>query len=124
MHALVLASLQRGFHPLVAEDLIAAHGKLLAEFRKGDAEAALNASGKFAEHVLRAIECVRSGIAPKEIKSVSATIKAIEAESKLPESLRLLVPRIASAILFDMRSKRGAARQCPRRCPDGRTGTT
>jgi hypothetical protein len=33
----------------------------------------------------------------------------IEADGKLSESLRVLVPRIASAMLFDVRSKRGAA---------------
>jgi len=109
MRAVILSSLKRGFDPDVAEDIVAAHDKLLGEFRKGDAEAALNASGKFVEHVLRAIEHVRTGIAPTEIKSVSNTVKIIEADGKLPESLRLLVPRIASAMLFDLRSKRGAA---------------
>ena len=109
MRALVLASLQRGFNSSVAKDLVAAHDKLLGEFRKGDAEAALNAGGKFVEHALRAVEHVRTGTAPSEIKSVSTTIKTIEADGKLPEALRVLVPRIASAMLFDVRSKRGAA---------------
>jgi hypothetical protein len=89
--------------------MVAAHDKLFGEFRKGDAEAALNAAGKFVEHVLRAIEHVRTVAAPNEIKSVAGTIKAIEADGSLPESLRVLVPRIASAMLFDVRSKRGAA---------------
>jgi hypothetical protein len=106
---MVLASLQRGFGPNLARDIVSAHGKLLSEFRKGDAEAALNAAGKFVEHVLRAIEHVRTGVAPDEIKSVAATIKVIENDGSLPESLRVLVPRIASAMLFDVRSKRGAA---------------
>jgi hypothetical protein len=105
----VLASLQRGFDSGVAKDLVAVHEKLLGEFRKGDAEAVLNAAGKFVEHALRAVEHVRTGTAPSEIKSVSTTIKTIEADGKLPESLRVLVPRIASAVLFDVRSKRGAA---------------
>lgn len=109
MRALVLASLQRGVGATVAKDLVAAHDKLLGEFRKGDAEAALNAAGKFVEHVLRAVEHVRVGAAPSEIKSVSAMIKIIEADGRLTESLRVLVPRIASAMLFDLRSKRGAA---------------
>jgi hypothetical protein len=109
VRALVLASLKRGFDPTVAEDVLAGYDKVLGEFRKGDAEAALNAAGKFVEHVLRAIEGVRTGVVPIEIKSVSATIKAIEADGKLFEPLRILVPRIASAMLFDVRSKRGAA---------------
>jgi hypothetical protein len=109
VRGLVLASLERGFDSAVARDLIGAHDKLLGEFRKGDAEATLNAAGKFVEHSLRAVESVRTGTAPSEIKSVSTTIKTIEADGKLPEALRLLVPRIASAMLFDVRSKRGAA---------------
>jgi len=109
MRALVLASLRSGFGASVAADLVAAHDKLIGEFRKGDAESALNAAGKFVEHALRAIEYARTGTAPSEIKSVSATVKTIENDGKLPESLRLLAPRIAAAMVFDIRSKRGAA---------------
>ena len=109
MRALVLASLHKALGPALAENMVTAHEKLFAEFRKGDAEAALNAAGKFVEHVLRAIEQIRTGATPKEIKSVAGTIKAIEADGNLPELLRVLVPRIASAMLFDVRSKRGAA---------------
>jgi len=109
MRALVLASLERGFGSLLAKDLIASYEKLLGEFRRGDPEAALNAAGKLVEHTLRALEHIRTGAAPPEIKSVSAAIKAIEADGNLPESLRILVPRIASSMLFDIRSKRGAA---------------
>jgi hypothetical protein len=109
VRSLVLQSLEQGFEPFVAQDLINAHDKLLGEFRKGDAQAALNAAGLFAEHALRAIERVRTGHTPSEIKSVSAVVKSIENDGNLPESLRVLVPRIASAALFDIRSKRGAA---------------
>ncbi len=101
--------MQRGLEPTVAKDIVDAHDKLLGEFRKGDVEAALNASGRFVEHVLRAIEHLRTGALPTEIKSVASTIKAIENDGKLPESLRILVPRISSAMMFDVRSKRGAA---------------
>lgn len=109
MRAIILASLKRGLEPTVAQDIVDAHDKLLGKFRKGDVEAALNASGKFVEHVLRAIEHLRTGTLPTEIKSVSSTIKAIENDGKLAESLRVLVPRISSAMIFDVRSKRGAA---------------
>jgi hypothetical protein len=109
VRAVILASLKRVFEPAVADDIIASYEKLLGEHRKGDSEAALNSGGKFVEHVLRAIEFVRTGKTPPEIKSVAGTIKNIEGETKLPESLRLLVPRIASSMMFDIRSKRGAA---------------
>lgn len=109
MRAIILASLRAGLEPTVAHDIVETYDQLLGEFRKGDCEATLNASGKFVEHILRAIEHKRTGTLPTEIKSVSSTIKAIENDGKLPEPLRVIVPRIASAMLFDMRSKRGAA---------------
>lgn len=109
MRAVILVSLKHAFEPAVADDIVASYEKLLGEHRKGDTEAALNAGGKFVEHVLRAIEFVRTGKTPPEIKSVAGTIKIIEGEAKLPESLRVLVPRIASSMMFDVRSKRGAA---------------
>jgi hypothetical protein len=105
VRALVLASLQRGFDPAVAAAGYSPTAPTPPQGtrpRKGDAEAALNAAGKFVEHALRAVEHVRTGIVPSEIKSVSTIIKTIEADGKLPESLRVLVPR------FDVRSKRGA----------------
>jgi len=109
MPALILQSLKAAIAPSVAEDLVRNYQKMITEYRKGDAEAALNACGKFVEHVLRAIEFVRTGTAPTEIKSVAATIKEIEKDDRLPESLRILMPRVASAMMFDVRSKRGAA---------------
>jgi hypothetical protein len=109
MRALIMASLRQRIEAGVAEDMVAAYEKILGEFRKGDPEAALNVAGKFVEHVLRAVEFVRTGNAPREIKSVAATIEAIESDGALPESLRVLIPRIASAMIFDVRSKRGAA---------------
>jgi hypothetical protein len=78
VRTVILASLRRAFEPAVADDIVASYEKLLGEYRKGDAEAALNAGGKFVEHVLRAIEFVRTGKTPPEIKSVAGTIKNIE----------------------------------------------
>jgi hypothetical protein len=109
VRGLILASLERSFGASLASDLVSVHEKLVTEYRRGNAEGALVAAGKFVEHTLRAIEFLRTGTAPSEIKSISSTVKAIEAETKLPESLRILVPRIASALSFDLRSKRGAA---------------
>lgn len=109
MRRLIEISLGSVLDSSVVDDLLSSYEKILGEFRQGDPEAALNAAGKFVEHTLRAIEQVRTGTLPTEIKSVAATIKLIEGDGKLPEGLRLLVPRIASAMLFDVRSKRGAA---------------
>lgn len=109
MRALISASLKTAFDPAIVDDLLDSYEKLVGEYRKSDPEATLNAAGKFVEHLLRAIEGVRTGLAPQEIKSIAATVKSIEADTKIPEPLRLLIPRIASAAVYDVRSKRGAA---------------
>lgn len=109
MRALIIDCLKGKVDSTIVEGVILSYEKTVGEFRKGDAEATLNASGKFVEHVLRAIHFIRSGVVILEIKSVAAAVKDIESDGNLPESLRVLVPRIASSMLFDIRSKRGAA---------------
>ena len=58
--------------------------------------------------IFRALEFIRTGTAPAEIKSPAATAKLLEADTNLPETIRMLVPRIALAMVYDVRSKRGA----------------
>jgi len=92
----------------VTSDLVASYASLVSRFRKGDTEAALVSGGKFVEHTLRAIEGLRTGAVPAEIKSPSGTIREIEKDTKLGESVRLLIPRVAYAMIYEVRSKRGA----------------
>jgi hypothetical protein len=108
MRDAVVKDLSAAIDPCVAAALVESYEKLVSSFRRGDLEGCLSASGLFVEHALRAVEFVRAGAAPPEIRSVSATVKAIEADAKLPDSLRYLIPRIASAMVYDVRSKRGA----------------
>lgn len=88
--------------------LIEAYVELVAKHRGGDLEGALMKAGRFVEHALRVIEAKRTGIVPPEIKSVASTIKAIENDVALPESLRLLVPRVLYGMVYNIRSKRDA----------------
>lgn len=109
MKAEIIQNLSTRIDRSVVVALVENYQAIIAEYRKGRSEECLNHSGKFVEHTLRALEGIRTGSYPKEIKSVTATIKALEGDTSLPESLRILVPRIASAMIFDVRSKRGAA---------------
>src|SRR5580704_17855739 len=93
--------------PRVVADILSAYEGLIQKHRALDAEAALTRAGKFVEHVFRALEFIRTGTAPAEIKSPAATAKLLEADTKLPESIRMLLPRIALAIIYDVTSKRG-----------------
>jgi len=94
--------------PKVAADLVDSYEALVSAFRRGDLDDCLRVSGLFVEHALRAVEFVRTGAAPPEIKSVSATVKAIEGDAMINESLRFLVPRVAQMAIYEVRSKRGA----------------
>ena len=108
MRSEILANLATKIDPVVAEAVVDTYVRLVATFRKGNAEATLGLAGKFVEHVLRAIEFLRTGSAPAEIKSPATTVRELEKATSLDESLRLLIPRIAYAMIYDVRSKRGA----------------
>ncbi len=92
----------------VVEDLLLTYDDLISKHRSGDLEGALTKAGRFVEHTLRAIEFVRAGVAPVEIKSVAATVRALENDTSLEESLRLLIPRALYGMIYNLRSKRDA----------------
>jgi hypothetical protein len=92
----------------VVRSLLTSYQKMVAERQKGASEACLVQAGKFVEHTLRALEQVRTGILPSEIKFPAETVKLIEKDKALPESLRILMPRIAYSMIYEVRSKRGA----------------
>jgi hypothetical protein len=108
MRELVLKNLSASIDPKVAAALVSSYEKLQARYRKGDLDGCLGEAGKFVEHTLRAVEHIRTGAAPAEIKSPQQTVRDIEKDPTLPEALRILVPRIAHAMMYDIRSKRGA----------------
>lgn len=103
-----LKNLSLAIDPKVVTGLLASYENLTARVRRGDLDAALAEAGKYVEHTLRAIEFIRSGAAPNEIKAPHQTVKDIEKDTRLPEGLRILIPRIAHAMIYDIRSKRGA----------------
>jgi hypothetical protein len=94
--------------PQVVKDMLNAYEGVIHKHRALDAEAALTRAGKFVEHVFRALEFIRTGVAPAEIKSPAATARILENDTNLPEAIRMLLPQIALAMIYDVRSKRGA----------------
>jgi hypothetical protein len=86
--------------------LFDAYEELIAKHRGADLEGALAKAGRFVEHALRLIEGKRTGAVPPEIKSVAATIKALENDTTLPEPLKLLIPRALYGMIYNIRSKR------------------
>jgi hypothetical protein len=125
MRDIVQANLSRAIDPRVTVALISSYEKLQAKFRKGDLEGCLGEAGKFVEHALRAVEHIRTGTAPAEIKSAQQTVKEIEKDTSLPEALRILVPRVALAMIYNIRSKRGGmhVKEIDPRCIDAALAT-
>lgn len=108
MHEDLKRNLSSTIDPNVTTDILKAYEGLIQKHRALDAEAALTRAGKFVEHIFRALEFIRTGTAPTEIKSPAQTAKVLEADKSLPESVRMLIPRISLAMIYDLRSKRGA----------------
>lgn len=108
MRDIVEKNLSSRIEPKVVKSILDCYQKMVAERRKGGIEECLTQGGKFVEHCLRAVEFIRTGTAPVEIKNASDTIKAIEKDKSLPDSLRVLIPKVAHAMVYEIRSKRGA----------------
>lgn len=108
MRDAIIADLATKIPTSLATELIEAYEQLVAKHRGGDFEAALTKAGRFVEHTFRLIEHIRTGKAPGEIKQIAATIRAIENDTTLADSLRLLIPRAAYGMIYDLRSKRNA----------------
>lgn len=104
----IISDLSTQLDGSTVKELLDAYGELVAKHRSGDLEGALTKAGRFVEHALRLIEGKRTGTVPTEIKSASATVKALENITALPEPLRLLIPRVLYGMIYNVRSKRDA----------------
>jgi hypothetical protein len=105
---LVITNLSSKLDVTIVTELIDTYEAILGAHRRGDWSECLKASGRFVEHLLRAVELVRTGKVPSEIKSPAKTVEIIEATTSLPEPLRLVVPRVAYGAMYTLRSKRDA----------------
>lgn len=108
MREKIEANLASVIKPSVVKEILDSYEGLIQKHRASDAEAALTRAGKFVEHIFRALEYLRTGTAPAEIKSPALTAKHLENDTALSESIRILIPRIALGMIYDLRSKRGA----------------
>ena len=104
----IIRDLSTEIDPSIVTDLVQTYEEVVSQYRCGNLEIALTKAGRFVENALRAIEYIRSGIVPSEIRQVQATVRQIENDSSLPDSLRLLIPRVLYGMVYDLRSKRDA----------------
>lgn len=94
----------------LVEELISSYERILIEFRKGRWEETLWKAGKFAENTFRILAFLLTGKIEKEAPSFHEVKEKLEKTSSeyLPESIRILIPRATSSLIYDPRSKRAA----------------
>jgi len=98
------------FPKKLLEDFLASYQKVLIEFRKGSWEGTLLNAGKYVEHLFRLLSYIVHSKVVSEIARLKDVKDEVERlpEDKAPESVRVLIPRIALAMIYDPRSKKGA----------------
>lgn len=94
----------------LVEDLISSYEKVLIEYRKGAWDETLWKAGKFVENAFRLLHYVVHSIVLEQVPSVTNLKEELEKSpsSRFSESVRILIPRIATALIYDPRSKKGA----------------
>ena len=108
MKDLIIKNLSSHIESSIVRNLIETYDELLSKHHSGDVEGALTKAGRFVEHTLRALEYLYTSKVPVEIKSVRKSIERLENQSTLPESIRLLIPRVAYGMIYNLRNKRDA----------------
>jgi len=111
----IIEHLSNSIDESLVESLIKSYERVKSDFVKGDYEGALLKSGKFVENIFRILKFLKNGSIVEEIKqgefeSIRKDLETVSSD-KLPESVRILIPRIASSMIYDTRSKMGAAHQ-------------
>ncbi|MDE1818705.1 MAG: hypothetical protein KGI19_08900 [Thaumarchaeota archaeon] len=96
----------------LVKDLVNSYHDVKDTYIKGDNETALSKSGKFVENVFRVLRFIKSNqvlkeIKPQEFNKISEDLKNADG-SKIRESIRILIPRIAMYMIYEPRSKLGA----------------
>jgi hypothetical protein len=107
---IVIRELSKEIPEELVRDITLSYEAVLMEYRKGCWEETLWKAGKFAENAYRILEFLLSGKIEKEAPSFNDVKEKLEQtpHEKLPESIRVLIPRITSSLVYDPRSKRGA----------------
>ena len=107
---IVIRELSKEIPEELVRDITFAYEAILIEYRKGCWEETLWKAGKFAENTFRILAFQLSKRIEKEAPSFNEMKDKLEKtpREELPESIRVLVPRITSSLIYDPRSKRAA----------------
>ena len=95
----------------ILDEILEHYRVLKIAYQLQDWEKSLIRGGKFSESVMKAIHFLRTGEVVRRI-SVESEINDTLKDTKLPDSVRLLIPR-AIRVLYGHRSQRGGAHTYP-----------
>lgn len=107
---IVIEELSKKIPVELVTDLTSSYETILIEYRKGCWEETLWKAGRFAENVFRILAFLLTGKIEKEAPSFNEIKERLEKtpHERLPDSIRILIPRIASSLVYDPRSKKAA----------------
>jgi hypothetical protein len=110
LREIVIRELSKEIPEELVRDITLSYETILIEYRKGCWEETLWKAGKFAENAFRILAFQLSGKIEKEAPSFNEIKDRLEKtpREKLPDSIRVLIPRITSSLIYDPRSKRAA----------------
>jgi len=110
LKSLVAGELSNKIPADLVEALMLSYERVLTEFRKGQWEETLWKAGKFAENTFRVLVFLLSDNVEKECPNFNEVKDKLEKtpSNTLPEPIRLLIPRITTSLVYDLRSKRSA----------------
>ena len=94
----------------LVDALMLSYERVLTEFRKGRWEETLWSGGKFAENTYRILVFLLTSKVERECPNFNDVKNELEKtpSTALPEPIRILIPRITSSFVYDLRSKRSA----------------
>src|SRR5260370_15344701 len=112
---IIVTELSGELAPSLVSELIESYQKVLAEFRKAAWDETLWKAGKFVENVFRVLDNLVHSRILEEVPNMNKLKQELEGlpSSKFQDSIRILIPRIATAMIYDPRSKKGAVHVKP-----------
>jgi hypothetical protein len=111
----IVTELSGQLAPSLVTDLIESYEKTLTEFRKAAWDETLWKAGKFVENVFRLLDNLVHSRILDQVPNMNKLKEELEdlPSSNFQDSIRILIPRIATAMIYDPRSKKGAVHVKP-----------
>jgi len=115
LKSVLATELSKRFPADLVNDLIYSYERVLVEYKKGAWDETLWKAGKFVENVFRLLYFIVHSVVLNQVPSMNDLKTELEKSpsTTFDDSVRILIPRIATAMIYDPRSKKGAVHVKP-----------